>query len=122
MKTTDWLKYGFLAGAIYLVYKAVKGTAAIVVNAQQAAGSTVADAAQFLLGNGIAQPGNTYEVTMPDGSVQTLAYGMLPNNPGVTGAAAAFQQTSLPPATTGTQIGTGNAIEDALSQGASGGG
>ena len=109
--TAQILKWGLIGIGGYLLYKTFIATKNVVVNAQQAAGSSLADAAQFILGNGIAQPGEVYTVTMPDNSVQTVAYGDLPN------AAA-----GLPPATTGMQIGTGNYILDSFSQGASGGG
>lgn len=109
--TAEILKWGLIGFGAYLLYKAISGAANVVVNATSAAGSSLADAAQFILGNGIAQPGEVYTVTMPDGSIQTVAYGDLPN------AAA-----GLPAATTGMQIGTGNSILDSLSQGASGGG
>jgi hypothetical protein len=76
----------------------------------------VADAAQFVLGTGIAQPGEVYTVTMPDGSVQTVPYGQLPI------AAQANAPTTLSPVGTGMQIGTGNQILDSISAGAAAGG
>jgi hypothetical protein len=107
--TAALIKWSVIGVGIYLAYQAIKGTANIAVNAASAAGSSVADAAQFLLGNGIAQPGETYDVTMPDGSVQTLAYGSLIGS-------------GLPAVGTGTQIGTGNSIADSLGAGESAGG
>ena len=105
------LVWGGIAVAAFLIYKLISGAKSVLVNASQAAGSSLADAAQFVLGSGQASPGEVYTVTMPDGSVQTVAYSQLPQAAG-----------ALPPATTGMQIGTGNSIADALSQGASGGG
>jgi hypothetical protein len=109
--TNTLLVWGGIAVAAFLIYKLFSGAKNVLVNAQSAAGSSLADAAQFVLGSGQASPGEVYTVTMPDGTVQTVAYSQLPN-----------AATPLPSATTGMQIGTGNAIADALSQGASGGG
>jgi hypothetical protein len=111
-----YIKWGLIAVGIYFLYKMFTGTKNVLVNAQQAAGSSLADAAQFVLGTGIAKPGEVYTVTMPDGSTQTVAYGQLPIAAGITNA------SQLPAAGTANQIGTGMTILDALSQGASGGG
>ena len=77
-----------LIGAVgiigYLIYKAAGvGTAAAnsVANAASDLSSSIADEAQSILGNGLAQPGGTYTVTMQDGSVQTVPYGQLPVQP-----------------------------------------
>ncbi len=114
--TAQILKWGVIAIGGYLLYKTFVKAKNVIVDAREAAGSSLADAAQFILGNGIAQPGEVYTVTMPDDSVQTVAYGQLPIAAGITSA------SQLPAAGTGMQVGTGNAIADALSQGASGGG
>lgn len=67
-----WLLYQSLTKAGSAV-----GTA--VTNAQASAASSAADLAEALLGtNQPAQPGQTYTVTMQDGSVQTVPYGQLP--------------------------------------------
>lgn len=71
------LGLALLAGGIWLAYKiyqglGVAGTA--IVNAQQAAGSAVAD----LIPTHIAQPGETFSVTMPDGTVEQVPYGQQP--------------------------------------------
>ena len=113
---SDVLKWALIAGGAYLLYRTFIATKNVIVDATQAAGSTLADAAQFVLGTGIAKPGEVYSVTMPDGSVQTVPYGQLPIAAGITSA------SQLPAAGTGLQIGTGNAILDALSAGAAAGG
>src|SRR5271168_5038019 len=92
-----YVQWGLIAFGVYLLYQFFNGTKNVLVNATSAAGSSLADAAQFVLGNGIAQPGQVYTVTMPDGSVQTVAYGQLPIAAGITSA------SQLPPATTGNQ-------------------
>jgi hypothetical protein len=66
----------------YLIYQAVKGGAAAVGAATSAAGSAVADAAGSITNYGRAVPGGTYNVTMADGTVQTVPYGQLPNAAG----------------------------------------
>lgn len=114
MRAGTVVKWGLIAVGAYLLYRAFTSAKNVIVNAQEAAGSTLADAAQFVLGTGIANPGEVYTVHMPDGSVQTVAYGQLPVAAGIV--------APLPAAGTGMQVGTGNAILDALSQGASGGG
>jgi len=83
VKTVFYLALG--AGAVYLAWKAyqtVAGAASAAATAasaaQDTAASSVADAAQAILGTGIAQPGQSYTVTMPDGSVQTVPYGKMP--------------------------------------------
>ena len=74
---------GAAAYAVWTLYnsvsKASSTAVAAVTGAQQAAASSVADAAQSIFGTGIAQPGGSYTVTMQDGSVQTVPYGQLPN-------------------------------------------
>jgi hypothetical protein len=66
----------------YLVYQLIKGAGGAVASATAAAGSAVADAAGALTNYGLAQPGGTYDVTMADGTVQTVPYGQLPNPAG----------------------------------------
>lgn len=78
MKIGNWLILGGVVIGGYYLWKKFNAAKTVVINAQQAAGSSLADAAQFLLGNGIATPGTTYDVHMPDGSIQTVAYGHLP--------------------------------------------
>ena len=65
---------------VYLVYQLVKAAP----NAAANAGAAVVDAAENagLINYGKASPGGTYQVTMPDGSVQTVPYGQLPNPAG----------------------------------------
>lgn len=84
LKTVFYLALaGAAAYAAWYLYQSVSkaGSAvgAAVSNAQATAASSVADAAQSIFGNGIAQPGGSYQVTMQDGSVQTVPYGQLPN-------------------------------------------
>jgi hypothetical protein len=112
----NWPMWALIAVGVYLIYKTFTGAKTVLVNAQQAAGSTLADAIQFVVGTGQAQPGEVYTVTMPDGSVQTVAYGQLPIAAGITNA------SQLPAAGTGMQIGTGNSILDSISAGAAAGG
>jgi hypothetical protein len=99
----NWLLWGAVAVGVYFIYKTFIGAKNVVINAQSAAGSSLADAAQFILGTGKATPGTTYDVHMPDGSVQTVAYGQLP----------------VPPA---QYIAPPNPIWNSLDVGASGGG
>lgn len=106
----DLIFFGLIAFGAYLLYRTFTGVKSIAVNASQAAGSSAADAAQYLLGNGLAQPGQVYSVTMPDGSIQTVAYGSQP------GAGP------LPASGVGTTIGSGNDIADALNAGLAAGG
>jgi hypothetical protein len=68
--------------AAYLLYQLVKGGASAVAAATDSAGNAVANAAESILGTGKAVPGGTYQVTMPDGTVQTVPYGQLPNPAG----------------------------------------
>ena len=73
---------GLLAAGAYLAYQAylwiTKQALPAVTTAAATASSGVADVAQSIFGTGIAQPGQTYTVTMPDGSIQTVPYGQLP--------------------------------------------
>lgn len=103
--------WGALAAGAYFIYKSFVGTKKVLVDAQQAAGSTLADAAQYVLGSGIARPGEVYSVTMPDGSVQDVPYGQLPRAAG-----------NQPAMGVGMTIGTGNPILDSLIVGEMGGG
>jgi hypothetical protein len=66
----------------YILYQVLKGGAAAVSAATESAGSAVADAAGALTNYGAASPGGTYDVTMADGTVQTVPYGQLPNPAG----------------------------------------
>jgi uncharacterized protein HemX len=84
LKTVFYLALG--VGGIYVgwqIYQFLKAARDKAGQAQDAAASTVADAAQALLqtNSGIATPGGTYQVTMADGSVQTVPYGQLPQQP-----------------------------------------
>src|SRR5271155_5600561 len=88
----NWITWALIAAGVFIIYKMFSSAKTVLVNAQQAAGSTLADAIQFVAGTGIASPGEVYSVTMPDGSVQTVPYGQLP----VAGA-------PLPPVGIGTQ-------------------
>jgi hypothetical protein len=110
-----FLMWGAFAVLAYFIYKTFTGTKKVLIDAQQAAGSTVADAMQAILGSGQAKPGEVYEVTMPDGSVQTVPYGQLPTAPGAPAA-------PFPAMGPGMTIGTGNAILDSLTVGETGGG
>jgi hypothetical protein len=114
--SSNWITIGLVAVGAYFLYKYFISAKNVIVDATQAAGSSLADAAQFVLGTGIAKPGEVYSVTMPDGTVQTVPYGQLPISAGITNA------SQLPAVGTGLQIGTGNPILDAISAGAAAGG
>jgi hypothetical protein len=94
---------GVIIFALYVLYQKLKAGAtagaAAVGTAFSNTSSGLADAAQSVLGTGIAAPGGTYTVTMADGSVQTVPYGQLPVNAAPLGAAiggTAGQNASLP--------------------------
>jgi hypothetical protein len=66
----------------YLLYQLIKGGTSAVSAATDAAGNSVANAVESVFGTGLATSGQTYQVTMPDGTVQTVPYGQLPNPAG----------------------------------------
>src|SRR5208282_4125281 len=79
------LYLALIGGGAYLAYQGYQAIIAAlnkvgtgVSTAAAAASSNVADTVQSIIGNGIAQPGGTYTVTLADGSVQTVPYGQLP--------------------------------------------
>lgn len=81
---TGLLKWGLIAVGAYLVYSFIKkstglvtGAAAAVGQAQQAAGSAVAD----LFPTNIAQPGGSFTVTQADGTQVTVPYGWKAGDP-----------------------------------------
>lgn len=85
--TEGFVELALVAVGVYLVYQLVKSAP----SATAAAASAVADAACGITGACTpAQPGQTYQVTMADGSVQTVPYGQLPNpaGAGITGTAS----------------------------------
>jgi hypothetical protein len=74
-----------IGGGAYLAYQAYLSIMAgagkvgsAVASGASAASSSVADTIQTIVGDGIAQPGGTYTVTMADGSVQTVQAGQSP--------------------------------------------
>jgi hypothetical protein len=80
-KVEGWVGLALLVGGVYVAYKifgAAKAGVAAVGQAQQAAGSAVADFAQSILGTGLATPGTSYTVHMADGTTQIVPYGQLP--------------------------------------------
>ena len=78
---TVWILAAVGVGG-YLLYQLIKGGASAVSAATDAAGNSVANAVESVFGTGQAVPGGTYQVTMADGTVQTVPYGQLPNPAG----------------------------------------
>jgi len=73
---------GLLGGA-WIIYEIVLLISKKIPDVQQAAASDAVDALQSVIGSGIVAPGQTYTVTMPDGSQQTVtqsAQAMQPMN------------------------------------------
>lgn len=81
MKDSEgWFGLALLVGGAYLAYKifgAAKAGVAAVGQAQQAAGSAVAD----LFPNNIAAPGGSFTVTQMDGTQVTVPYGWKAGDP-----------------------------------------
>lgn len=77
--TEGFVTLAVVGVAAYLVYQLLKKAptpdtiASAAVDAAENAG---------LINYGKASPGGTYDVTMPDGTVQTVPYGQLPNPAG----------------------------------------
>lgn len=88
-RTSDLVVIAALGGLAYWLYTKAKATVAAstaaIANAPAAAASGIVDIAEGLFGSGIAQPGQSYTVTMADGTVQTVPYGQLPTPVGVNG-------------------------------------
>lgn len=78
--TEGWVGLALIGVGIYLLYELITKAP----SAAAAAGAAAVDAAENagLINYGRAQPGGTYQVTMPDGSVQTVPTGQLPNPAG----------------------------------------
>jgi hypothetical protein len=70
----------FAGIAAYLIYQAWKGAGNVAAAAGEGVVNTLENAG--VINYGLAKPGQTYNVTMPDGSVQTVPYGQLPSAAG----------------------------------------
>ena len=77
--TENFVTLALVGVGAYLVYKFLTS-----IPPPSNIASAALDAAENagLINYGRAQPGQTYQVTMPDGSVQTVPYGQLPNPAG----------------------------------------